>query len=40
MNWCEIIDLIYSIKVINPKDGIWYKLTGYDMSTNDPEIDD
>lgn len=37
LNWCEIIDLIYSIKVISP-DGIWYKLTGYDMTTNDKEI--
>ena len=40
MNWCEIIDLVYSFKVVSPKDGIWYKLTGFDMSTNDPEIDD
>ena len=39
LNWCEIIDLIYSFKVTNPKDGIWYKLTGYDMTTNDKEID-
>lgn len=39
MNWCEIIDLSYSIKVINPKDGIWYKMTGFDMTTNDKEID-
>lgn len=38
MNWCEIIDMSYSFKVLNPKDGIWYKLTGFDMSTNDPEI--
>lgn len=37
LNWCEIIDLIYSIKVTSP-DGIWYKLTGYDMTTNDREI--
>lgn len=39
MNWCEIVDLVYSIKVINPKDGIWYKMTGFDMTTNDKEID-
>ena len=38
LNWCEIIDLTMSIKIINPKDGIWYKLTGYDMTTNDTEI--
>ena len=38
INWCEIIDLTYSIKVIS-KDGIWYKLTGFDMSTNDKEIE-
>ena len=39
INWCEIIDLSYSFKVINPKDGIWYKMTGYDMTTNDKEIE-
>lgn len=38
MNWAEIIDLTISFKLINPKDGIWYKMTGYNMSTNDPEI--
>lgn len=38
MNWCEIIDLTYSIKVTSKKDGIWYKLTGFDMTTNDKEI--
>lgn len=40
MNWCEIIDLSYSFKVINPSDGIWYKLSGFDMTTNDTEIDE
>jgi hypothetical protein len=38
MNWCEIIDLSVSFKLINPKDGIWYKMTGYDMTTNDTEM--
>lgn len=38
LNWAEIIDIIISFKVINPKDGIWYKMTGYVMTTNDKEI--
>lgn len=38
MNWSEILDIILSIKLTNPKDGIWYKMTGYNMSTNDTEI--
>lgn len=39
INWCEILDLVYSFKVINPKDGIWYKITGFDVTSNDPEIE-
>lgn len=38
MNWVEIIDLSISFKLLNPKDGIWYKMSGYDMTTNDTEI--
>lgn len=38
INWSEIIDIIISFKIINPKDGIWYKMTGYDMTTNDKEM--
>ena len=38
MNWVEIIDLSVSFRLYNPVDGIWYKMTGYDMTTNDTEI--
>lgn len=38
LNWCEIIDLSYSFRLFNPSDGIWYKITGYDMTTNDKEL--
>ena len=37
--WNEIIDMEYSIKVTNRTDGIWYKITGYDISTNDKEVE-
>jgi hypothetical protein len=37
LNWCEIIDLSYSIRVTNRKDGVWYKITGYDVTTNSKE---
>ena len=39
INWSEIIDLEYSFRVINRSDGIWYKITGYDVTTNDKEMD-
>ena len=39
INWCEIIDLSYSFKVINRKDGIWYKIIGFDVTTNDREME-
>ena len=39
INWCEIIDLEFSFKVLNRADGIWYKITGYDVTTNDKEMD-
>jgi hypothetical protein len=38
INWCEIIDMSYSFKVTNRADGIWYRITGYDMTTNDKEL--
>lgn len=38
INWAEIIDFIVSFKITDPSDGIWYKMTGYDMTTNDKEI--
>ena len=37
--WCEIIDMRYSIKVTSRADGIWYKITGYDVTTNDKEME-
>lgn len=39
LNWAEIVDLSISFKIINPRDGIWYKLTGFDLSTNDEEVE-
>lgn len=39
INWCEIIDMIYSFRVINRSDGIWYKITGYETMTNDKETE-
>ena len=39
INWCEIIDLSYSFRVINRSDGIWYKITGYETMTNDKETE-
>lgn len=38
INWCEIIDMSYSFRVTNRTDGIWYKMTGYEMSTNNKEV--
>lgn len=37
--WCEIIDMVYSFKVTSRTDGIWYKINGYDVSTNDKEME-
>jgi hypothetical protein len=39
LNWCEIIDLSYSFRLLNQTDGIWYKITGYDITTNDKELE-
>lgn len=38
INWCEIIDMSYSFRVTNRTDGIWYKMTGYEMTTNNKEV--
>lgn len=34
LNWCEILDLILTIKVTNPETGVWYKSVGFDVFTN------
>lgn len=39
LSWCEIIDMIFSFRVLNRKDGIWYKITGYDVTTNDTMLE-
>jgi len=39
INWCEIIDLEYTFKVISREDGVWYKMTGLNMTTNDRTLD-
>mgnify|MGYP003571241725 CR=1 FL=1 len=39
LNWCEIIDLKYSFKVLNTDDGVWYKISGFDVTTNDKEME-
>lgn len=37
LNWCEVLDLIFIIKITNPETGVWYKSVGYDVYTNVPD---
>lgn len=37
ISWCEIMDVAYSFKVIG-QDGIWFKITGYEVTTNEKEM--
>lgn len=37
LSWCEIIDLQYSFRIINRETGIWYRIVGYDVTTNGDE---
>lgn len=34
MSWCELLDLIFEIKVTNPKTGIYFQSVGFDLYTN------
>lgn len=37
LSWCEIIDLQYSFRITNKETGIWYRIVGYDVTTNGNE---
>jgi hypothetical protein len=39
INWCEIIDMAYSFRVLNRADGVWYRITGYEVTTNEKEME-
>lgn len=34
MSWCELLDLIFEIKVTDPKSGIYFQTIGFDLYTN------
>lgn len=34
MSWCELLDVMFKIKVTDPKSGDWYQVVGYDLYTN------
>lgn len=39
MSWCELLDIMFEIKVIEPKTGVYYQVIGYDLYTNAEEVE-
>ena len=34
MSWCELLDLIFEIKVTDPKSGVYFQTVGFDLYSN------
>lgn len=37
MSWCELLDMMYEIKVTDPETGVYFQVIGYDLYTNADE---